>query len=80
MMNKEIYAHSANEEGNWQALLEHSNNVAELASTFAVNFNSQDWAYDIGLLHDLRKASKAFQEYLQKSSNEDSVMKTAIMF
>ena len=36
-----------------------------------MNFNSQDWSYDIGLLHDLEKASKAFQDYLQKSSNQD---------
>lgn len=70
-MSKGIYAHSA-KTGNWQTLLEHSNNVAERASTFAVNFNSQDWAYDIGLLHDLGKASKAFQDYLQKTLNQDS--------
>lgn len=71
-MSKEIYAHSANDKGRSQTLLEHSDNVAELASTFAMNFNSQDWAYDIGLLHDLGKSSKAFQDYLQKSSNQDS--------
>jgi CRISPR-associated endonuclease/helicase Cas3 len=69
---KEIYAHSANDKGVCQTLLEHSNNVAEIASAFAVNFSSQDWTYDIGLLHDLGKSSKAFQDYLQKSSSQDS--------
>ena len=72
-MNKiEVYAHSANKENKWQLLDEHSKNVALKASDFAKIFSAEIWAYNIGLLHDLGKASKAFQNYLQSTSNEDS--------
>jgi CRISPR-associated endonuclease/helicase Cas3 len=71
-MKKDIYAHSANKKGKWQILEEHLNNVAAIASDFAKEFNSSEWAYNIGLLHDIGKASEDFQEYLQKSANIDS--------
>ncbi|MDR3071087.1 MAG: CRISPR-associated helicase Cas3' [Endomicrobium sp.] len=72
IMKKEIYAHSANSNGEWQLLADHLANVAAQSSKFAEEFDSSDWAYNIGLLHDLGKASDDFQKYLKKSSNEDS--------
>jgi len=71
-MENRIFAHSANEDGNWQKLSEHLVNVAEKAAVFAKEFASEDWAYNIGLLHDLGKASKAFQEYIKSRSNQDN--------
>lgn len=71
-MKEKIFAHSANNEGDWQLLDEHLKNVAEKSSKFAEIFNSCNWVYNIGLLHDLGKASDDFQKYLKDSSNKDS--------
>lgn len=62
----EFYAHSKNGCGveRWQTLLEHSENVAELAGDFASSFGSRNVARAIGLLHDAGKARKAFQDYI----------------
>jgi len=61
-MDKIIYAHSANDKGELQPLSEHLINVADMASKFAEIFASSDWAYNIGILHDLGKISADFQE------------------
>nr|BAV59379.1 CRISPR-associated protein cas3 [Candidatus Endomicrobium trichonymphae] len=71
-MREKFFAHSANDAGDWQLLDEHLTNVAEKSSEFAKEFDSSDWAYNIGLLHDLGKASDDFQKYLEDSSNKDS--------
>ncbi|MDR1160316.1 MAG: CRISPR-associated helicase Cas3' [Syntrophomonadaceae bacterium] len=71
-MQKDIFAHSANKSGQWQLLEDHLQMTASMAESFAESFNSAGWAYNIGLLHDLGKASDAFQEYLKKVSNVDS--------
>lgn len=72
MNRTKIYAHSANKENKRQPLDRHCTNVALKASEFAECFGSGAWAYNIGLLHDLGKASTAFQNYLKSASNEDS--------
>lgn len=72
MNRTKIYAHSANKENKRQPLDRHCTNVALKASEFAKSFDSEAWAYNIGLLHDLGKASTAFQNYLKSASNEDS--------
>ncbi|HEY8341904.1 MAG TPA: CRISPR-associated endonuclease Cas3'', partial [Calditerricola sp.] len=60
-----FYAHSPGGSGQWQKLEEHLINVAEMARTFAASFGAADWAYLVGLLHDLGKCNPAFQEYLR---------------
>lgn len=67
------YAHSKDgrpvEE--WQDLDEHLRGVAELASEFAAVFESSDWAWNAGWLHDLGKAESAFQGYLLRENGLD---------
>jgi CRISPR-associated endonuclease/helicase Cas3 len=68
-----MYAHSkeGEPEQNWQPLEEHLENVAKMAAGFAANFDSGDWAYNVGLLHDLGKADSSFQGYLKRSNGLD---------
>ena len=70
---KQLYAHSLLEKPvkEWHLLEDHLQAVAELAGKFARKFNSEDWAWNAGLLHDLGKATNAFQKYLLKSNNLD---------
>ena len=71
------YAHSAKglPPEKWQTLEEHSRNVAKLAAQFAAPFGSSEAARLLGWVHDLGKATEAFQEYLSESNevacNED---------
>ena len=63
-MESEFYAHSR--EGKppeeWQKLEDHLHAVAEKARDFASVFHSGDWAWNAGWLHDLGKATNAFQK------------------
>ena len=43
---------------------EHLRDVAELASSYANDFNSREWAYVTGLWHDLGKYNPEFQAYI----------------
>ncbi len=63
-----LYAHTT-EDGpeHWQTLHDHSENVAQLAAGFASDFGMEAWAYPLGLLHDMGKASDAFQRRLRGS-------------
>lgn len=55
----------------WQKLQDHLNAVAKRAAEFAAVFASANWAWNAGWLHDLGKATNAFQAYLQRQNNAD---------
>ncbi len=61
------YAHSTGDPDRrgWQALSEHLQNVADIASEFADSFSAADLAYAGGLLHDIGKYSPEFQRRLE---------------
>jgi CRISPR-associated endonuclease/helicase Cas3 len=69
------YAHSL--EGQppekWQSLDSHLLEVARKAELFALPFNSGNWAYNAGLLHDLGKAAGEFQAYLFRENGLDDL-------
>lgn len=57
------YAH-INKSGKHQTVNEHLENVAKLSSEFAKGFGAEKTAYICGLLHDIGKCSKEFQNRL----------------
>jgi len=81
----QFYAHTAeNQKGeilskhHWQALSEHLQNVAACAHEFAKPLDLQKEAFLAGILHDLGKYRKEFQEYLNGSRNKSSDTQHAI--
>lgn len=72
-MNQPAYAHSlpGQPPDKWQPLDEHLKAVAEKAREFASAFDSGDWGYNAGWLHDLGKAADAFQAYLMRENGLD---------
>lgn len=68
-----MYAHSLKDRppSEWQKLEDHLRQVAELAAEFAGPFQSADWAWNAGWLHDLGKATNAFQAYLLQQNDLD---------
>lgn len=60
----------------WHRLKDHLKAVAEMARTFADDFNAGDWGYLAGLWHDLGKYSKEFQDYLKKGNDIDAHIET----
>lgn len=60
---KQYYAHTSvsSDESTWQPLLEHLENVADIAAGFAQSFGASDWARVAGYLHDAGKACDEFQ-------------------
>lgn len=63
-------AHVRESDGVWsiQSLRDHLKNVADIASDFAKHFSNDDWGYAVGLLHDIGKSSKKWQEYISQRS------------
>lgn len=62
------YAHSLpdiTDESRWETLKAHLSAVADLAAAFASAFGAEAWGQAAGLLHDIGKASPAFQAYLR---------------
>ena len=57
---------------NWHPLNIHATTVAEKAACFASAFGSADCAAAAGMLHDLGKASPAFQAYLLHENGIDN--------
>jgi CRISPR-associated endonuclease/helicase Cas3 len=72
-MERKYYAHSLEGKppSEWQPLEEHLKNVAKKAEEFAAVFQSGDWAWNAGWLHDLGKAADEFQAYLLRSNGLD---------
>lgn len=66
MVFPSYYAHTADsgDKSTWQPLISHLTNVAEIASTFASDFNGKEFAYASGILHDIGKYSPEFQSLL----------------
>ncbi len=69
-MTTKYYAHSCDVH-EWQPLIVHLKNTAELARQFAEDFHSGEMAYVAGLLHDLGKYSQEFQRRLQGGPRVD---------
>jgi CRISPR-associated endonuclease/helicase Cas3 len=69
----DYYAHSTENPDKlvWQKLEDHLRGVAERAEEFAKAFKSENWAWNAGWLHDLGKATNAFQSYLLRSNDLD---------
>ncbi len=61
----EYIAHTRNQQGKRQDLLEHLRNVADMAAQFATPFGAADGARIAGLFHDIGKFNPAFQQYLR---------------
>ena len=57
------YAHSLPgvPEEEWQLLLDHLKNTAEIAESYTERFGAHCWGYLAGILHDIGKYSTEFQ-------------------
>jgi len=60
-----------NGQAQWHSLAEHLESVATSAAAYADCFGSSDWAYYIGLLHDLGKFHPDWQAYLRSQPSHD---------
>ncbi|NLB56326.1 MAG: CRISPR-associated endonuclease Cas3'', partial [Lentisphaerae bacterium] len=69
------YAHSLAEtdQSKWHILEDHLRDTAKLAASFAEPFASEDWAWNVSWIHDMGKATNAFQKYLAKSNGLDDL-------
>lgn len=58
--------------GRWleHDLKDHLTGVAKIASGFASEFGNADWAFAVGMLHDLGKYNPQWQEYIRKSNGD----------
>lgn len=71
MSNSEtVISHIKGTPGHWtiQSNDNHQQGVALLASKFADSFGMSDWGKVLGLLHDIGKEKKAFQQHIMKES------------
>jgi CRISPR-associated endonuclease/helicase Cas3 len=59
-----IRKHEDGSRADTQTLEAHLKGAAELAKRFAEDFDSADWAYALGKLHDLGKGTPEWQNYL----------------
>jgi CRISPR-associated endonuclease/helicase Cas3 len=73
----EYFAHVRElENGQWdtQLLEDHLRETAGLAAAFAAEFDSREWGYALGMIHDAGKATSEWQNYLGNKSgyNEEA--------
>lgn len=68
-----LYAHSVQDQPveNWQKLGDHLRAVAVRAADWAGAFQSTDWGWNAGWLHDIGKAADEFQAYLMRENGLD---------
>lgn len=66
-VNEEYIAHRRKKDGKNQTLSEHLKEVSELAGKFASKVGLGKHGELIGLLHDIGKASKEFQQYIKSA-------------
>lgn len=54
------YAHTTNnpDKSDWQLLTDHLIQVAKLSSSFASDFNAEEFGYIAGIFHDIGKYSE----------------------
>jgi CRISPR-associated endonuclease/helicase Cas3 len=74
-MKKQFIAHLRKKDKEPQYLSDHLNEVSKLAGQFADKIGLKESGEILGLLHDLGKASKEFQDYIQSATgliNPDS--------
>lgn len=64
MLQRSLYAHSANAHGERQLLVDHLRSVAEVARDLASPFGGGNLAFLAGLWHDVGKADPKWQERL----------------
>lgn len=62
------YAHISEDGTRKQTVLEHLKGTAELAGNFAGEFGYSDWGACLGMLHDIGKYTRKFQERLLGSA------------
>lgn len=66
---RQYYAHSnGSDKEDWQLLIDHLHNTAQLASGFGANEDMSKLAYIAGRMHDLGKYSAEFQARLEGST------------
>ncbi len=77
----EYYAHSASshDKTDWQLLEDHLLSVAQLTGKFAKSFGVEQCGWVAGLLHDLGKYTKAFQDYLERSQKGEVVKRGEVI-
>ena len=65
-----IISHIKEHNGKWlfQSNEDHQHGVADLAAKFAESFDMAEWGRVLGLLHDVGKEKKAFQQHIMKES------------
>ena len=67
-MKNQLIAHVRKRDKEPQYLSEHLNEVSRLAGQFASKIGLKESGEILGLLHDLGKASKEFQDYIQSAT------------
>lgn len=71
MKQSKYIAHSENSNGEEQSMKQHSEGVAELMKSFALTDDFADIYSYCGLLHDIGKYSKGFQNYIKSKGEKE---------
>lgn len=64
-------AHISDDKLREQTIREHLEGVAKLSAEFAASFDSEEWGYGCGLVHDIGKYSAEFQKRLRGGAKVD---------